>query len=99
MRSKAGCGIEIFPAMFRIEQRIGVLPVSGSPQIHCPKNLASGQSLILNTSENSLEVNMDRTELEERAKACCPAELWYELLDTIDETPDTDLLALIEEYE
>lgn len=42
---------------------------------------------------------VDREELESRAKECCPADLWYELLDTLDETRDQDLIRLIEEHE
>ena len=38
---------------------------------------------------------MNREELEEKAKSCCSAEMWYELLDTLDETPDSDLYILI----
>jgi len=41
---------------------------------------------------------MDRDDLEETAKAVCPVELWYELLDTLEETPDCDLINLIETY-
>lgn len=42
---------------------------------------------------------MDREDLEGRAKGCCPEALWYDLLDSLDETQDDELLALIEKYE
>ncbi|MDQ2077467.1 hypothetical protein [Marinimicrobium sp. ABcell2] len=42
---------------------------------------------------------LDREELERRAKTCCPTELWYDLSDTLDETPDADLRTLIDEHE
>lgn len=41
----------------------------------------------------------DREEIELRAKECCPAEDFYDLLDTIDETSTEDLLRLIYEHE
>lgn len=41
---------------------------------------------------------MDREELEIAAQALCPAALWYELLDTLEETPDSDLVKLIEKH-
>ncbi|MBX4558838.1 hypothetical protein CF042_05700 [Klebsiella pneumoniae] len=40
---------------------------------------------------------MERTELEAMAKEVCPASLWYELMDSLDETPDQDLINLIAE--
>ncbi|AGS40902.1 hypothetical protein [Cycloclasticus zancles] len=40
---------------------------------------------------------MERTELEAMAKEVCPASLWYELMDCLDETPDQDLVNLIAE--
>ncbi len=40
-----------------------------------------------------------RDELESRVKACCPAEWWYQMQDTIDETPDCDLIRFLECYE
>ena len=42
---------------------------------------------------------IDRDELENRAKGCCPETLWYDLLDSLGETQDDELLALIEQYE
>lgn len=42
---------------------------------------------------------IDRDELENCAKGCCPEALWYDLLDSLDETQDDELLALIEQYE
>jgi hypothetical protein len=40
---------------------------------------------------------MERTELEAMAREVCPASLWYELMDCLDETPDQDLINLITE--
>lgn len=42
---------------------------------------------------------MNREELEIKAKSYCPPEMWYELLDTLDETPDSDLYKLIKNEE
>lgn len=42
---------------------------------------------------------MSRQELEDGARACCPADMVYDLRDTIAETPDADLLHFIEENE
>ena len=41
---------------------------------------------------------LDREALEVLAKEVCPAKLWYQLMDTVDETPDEDLIALIIKY-
>jgi hypothetical protein len=41
---------------------------------------------------------IDRDELELQAKEYCPATLWYELLDVINETSDADLIKLINKY-
>lgn len=40
---------------------------------------------------------MERAELEAMAKEACPASLWYELIDCLEETPDQDLISLIAE--
>lgn len=40
---------------------------------------------------------MERVELEAMAKEVCPASLWYELMDCLDEMPDQDLINLIAE--
>ena len=42
---------------------------------------------------------MNRQELEDRARACCPTDMVYDLRDTIAETPDADLHHFIEENE
>lgn len=38
----------------------------------------------------------DRDELEQKAIACCPAEIHFVLANSIEETPDADLQRLIE---
>jgi len=40
-----------------------------------------------------------REDLELLAKEACSSELWYDLIDTLDETPDADLQRLIDESE
>jgi hypothetical protein len=42
---------------------------------------------------------LPRDVLETRVKACCPPNLWYCLQDTLEETPDGDLIRLIRCYE
>lgn len=42
---------------------------------------------------------MNREGLELRAKNCCPAELWYDLMNTLEETTDSELYKLISDYE
>ncbi|ACY86408.1 TPA: hypothetical protein HHT09_RS28220 [Escherichia coli] len=42
---------------------------------------------------------MKREELEAKAKELCPASLWYELNDCLDETTDQELLKLIARFE
>jgi hypothetical protein len=39
---------------------------------------------------------IDREFLEQQALECCAADEWYELLDCLEETPDGDLIKLIE---
>lgn len=41
---------------------------------------------------------MDRDELEHLAKDLCPTELWYELLDVIDDLDNESLLKHIGEW-
>ena len=38
---------------------------------------------------------IDREILEQQALECCSAEDWYELLDSLEETPDSDLEKII----
>ena len=38
---------------------------------------------------------MDRTELEVMAREVCPASLWYDLMDCLNETSDQELMDLI----
>lgn len=38
---------------------------------------------------------IDREMLEQQALECCSAEDWYELLDCLEETPDSDLEKII----
>ena len=40
-------------------------------------------------------MNEYRDELEASAKSACPANMWYELLDSIEETSNEDLERLI----
>lgn len=40
---------------------------------------------------------MERVELEAMVKEVCPASLWYDLMDCLDETPDEELVRLIAE--
>lgn len=40
---------------------------------------------------------MNREELEAVAKDVCPADIWYDLMDCLDETSDAELIALIAE--
>ena len=40
----------------------------------------------------------DREDLESLALEACPAYLYYDLCDTLEETPDTELWDIIEKY-
>lgn len=42
---------------------------------------------------------MDRDDIEAMAKEICPAALWYELMDCLNETSDQELMDLIAEHQ